>query len=152
MLNYGFGSVKAPPPRKFEIWDSGTATFSMSTRTTIADAVSQTLLHPQQTSNRYIYVSTFQTNQLGMLEAVKKVSGGDGWELTYVNSDEKIQEGKEYLKEGKTMMGLMNIVSGFAFSGKFEADFAKSGKLSNEMIGLPQEDVADVIAKWKAGS
>lgn len=144
--------MKATPPRKFEIWDSGTATFSMSTRPTIADAVSRALLHPQQTLNQYIYVSTFQTNQFLLLDAIKKVSGDEGWDITYVSSAEKIEEGKQYLKEGKTMMGLMNIVCGFAFSGRFEADFAKSGKLANEIIGHPQEDVADVIAKWKAGS
>lgn len=152
MLNHGFGSVKAPPPRKFEIWDSGTSTFSMSTRTTIADAVARTLLHPQHTLNRYIYVSTFQTNQLDLLAAIKKVSGGDDWDLTYVNSTDKIDQGKKDLEEGKPFMGLMNIVCGFAFSGRFGADFAKSGKLANEMLGIPLEDVADVIAKWKAGS
>jgi hypothetical protein len=144
--------VKPPPPRKFEIWDSGTATFSMSTRTTIASAVARILLRPQQTLNRYIYVSTFQTNQIDLLAAIKKVSGDGDWDLTYVNSVDKINQGKKDLKAGNTMMGLMNIVCGFAFSGRFGADFAKSGKLANELLELPQEDVVDVISKWKAES
>jgi hypothetical protein len=50
------------------------------------------------------------------------------------------------------MMGLMNIVSAFASSGKFEADLAKTGKLADAILRLPQEDVAEVIRIWKNGS
>jgi hypothetical protein len=151
MLNHGFSSVKAAAPRKFEIWDSGAATFSWSTRATIADAVARILLRPEQTANNYIYVSTFETNQLELLEALKRVTGSHDWDVSYVNSEDKIKQGKELLAEGKVMMGLMNIVCAFAFSGKFEADFAKTEKLANDILGLPQEDVAEVIRNWKSG-
>jgi hypothetical protein len=91
-------------------------------------------------------------DQLELLEALKQVTGSQDWDLTYVSSEDKFSEGKELLSEGKDMMGLMNIVCAFAFSDKFEADFRKTGKLANKILGLPQEDVAEVIEKWKNGS
>lgn len=97
MLNHGFSSVKAAAPRKFEIWDSGAATFSWSTRATIADAVARILLRPEQRANNYIYVSIFETNQLELLEALKRVTGSHDWDVNYANSEDKIKQGKWFV-------------------------------------------------------
>jgi hypothetical protein len=45
------------------------------------------------------------------LVAFKKITISDEWDISYVNSEDKIKQGKELLAQGKVMMGLMNIVS-----------------------------------------
>lgn len=146
IITNGFGGFKVPS-REATIWDSGNNTSSFSTRFTIGEAVARTLLHPEKTENRYLYISTLETCQNDILASLKRVTGDSDWKVTHVSSEEKIKQGREMIEKGQFLMGSGTLALTAAYGGGYGGDFKKEGKLANEVLGLPEEEPDVVIRK-----
>jgi hypothetical protein len=144
IITNGFGGFKVPA-REATIWDSGTNTSSFSTRSTIGEAVAQTLLHPEETANQYVYISTLETCQNDILASLKRVTGDVNWKVTHVLSEEKIKQGREMIEKGQFLMGNGTLALTAAYGGGYGEDFKKEGKLANELLGLRKEELDVVI-------
>ena len=131
--------------RNATIWDSGNVRFSTTTRTTVAASVVKVLNHPNETANKYLYISSFETSMNSIMASLEKATGGQKWNVTYVQTDDQIKEGKEALSKGDFMKA-GKLVLAASFKGGLGADFAAEEALANDSLGLPVEDFDTVIA------
>lgn len=130
---------------KATIVDDGTARWSASTRPRIAAAVASVLSKPEETANRYLYISSFETTMNEVLAALQKVEPEPRWEISKVSSDDYMQQGKHALATGDFIgMGklalVVNLKSGYG------NDFATEATLANGLLGLPKQSVEEVVA------
>ena len=133
--------------RKATIWDSGDKVFSTTTRATIGKAVTAVLVHPAETANQYLYVSSFQITMNQFVASLKKATGVEEWEIEHVKGAEQIELGREMMAQGQTWPGLGKLAMAVTVMGGMGNDFATDEKLANEMLGLPQEDLDEVVAR-----
>lgn len=132
--------------RKATIWDSGNVRFSTTTCATVATSVIKVLNNPNNTANKYLYISSFERSMNSILASLEKATGGQKWDVTYVQSDAQIKEGEEAVSKGDSMKA-MNLVLAASFKGGLGADFATDKSLANDTLGLPVEDFDTVIAE-----
>lgn len=69
---------------------------------------------------------------------------GQKWERKYVNSGERIKDGKERIRSGDVTGVHELIKSAFLVEG-LRMDFEKGEALANEMLGLPVVRLEDVV-------
>lgn len=130
-----------------QIWDSGDAKFSATTRATIGLAVAKVLAKPNETENRSVFISSFECSMNDILAGLKKATGVNEWTVTPVNTDEQIRIATEEWKATGSMMGMGKLALACNLKEAYGADFAKQGLLFNEKLGLPLENVNEVIAR-----
>lgn len=129
---------------KATIWNSGNERFSCSTTPNVARAVLQVLSQPDVTANRYIYTSSFEITQNEILASLEKVTGGKPWGVEHVTSENQIKAGKEAMAKGD-FIGTGKLALAASFGGIYGADFVAEGKLANEMLGVPKENLDHVL-------
>ncbi|OCL12347.1 isoflavone reductase family protein-like protein CipA [Glonium stellatum] len=122
--------------------DNGTAPFSATTLSQIGKALIAILSHPAETSNKYIYVSSFNTSQREVLEVVEKISG-QKWTVKNVNSKELIADATKRFQAGD-FSAIPDLIRGVAFGEQGLGDSRPLG-LWNERLGLKQEDFEQSI-------
>ena len=128
------------------IWDSGEVRFSTTTRPKVAASVVQVLTRAKETANKYLYISSFETSMKEILASLEKATGGQKWETTHVSWEDEVTDGREALSSGEFMRaGKLALAA--SFKGGLGANFASEETLANEMIGLPKEDLDNVIAE-----
>jgi hypothetical protein len=143
--NFGGFNIAA---REATICGSGTNTFSVSTREMVGDAVARTLLYPEKRENTYIYISTLETFQNDILASLKRITGAEDWKVKHVSPEEKIQEGKALIEKGQWLWGNEVLALTAAYTGGYGGDFAKEGKLANELLGLGKGDWLRCLRKF----
>ena len=82
-----------------------------------------------------------------LLAGAKKATGVDDWTITHVSTDEQIRTGTEEWTNTHSMMGMAKLAMASNLKEEFEANFAKQGLLMNETLGLPVENVDEVVAR-----
>ena len=131
---------------KATIYDSGDTAFSASSRAFIGDAVVAVLKHPEQTANKFIYVSSFETTPNKILAALEN-STGQKFEVEHVKSDDMIVKGREELQAGNLFGGLSLLLQSATFRPGLGANFAVEESLANETLGLSGEDFEAVVER-----
>jgi hypothetical protein len=132
------------------IYDSGDAKFSMTNLATIGAAIAAILHKPEQTANKYIPISSFSTSQNEILAALEK-STGKKWTIERTTAAQSILTGQEKLSRGD-FSGALDIIKGIVSGGPVTgADLGASKELANELLGLPQETVAESVEKVVKG-
>ncbi|KAJ6006332.1 isoflavone reductase family protein [Penicillium sp. IBT 35674x] len=127
------------------IYDSGDKPWSTSTLGTASAAVVKVLLKPDETANRPIYVASFTVSQRQVLEVLEEATGTT-WEVQRMSSEHALNKAAELdtkdYSDGLKLLILMLLYADDADRG---ADFKKDGLLCNELLGLPEEDLTEVI-------
>jgi tryptophan synthase beta chain len=143
-LRYGFDFKE----RKFVVYSDGTQKIATSTWPQVGRAVAKLLAFPVTGSspclkdyyNSTCYVQSFFVNQVDMFESVKRVTGtqDSDWKITHQKVEDRYKEGQEEFKTGN-WRGFGKFLYARAFFPDAPLDF--SGKLDNEKLGLPEEDI-----------
>lgn len=133
--------------------DNGTTPFSGTNLSQIGKALIAILSHPAETSNKYIYISSFNASQREILAVVEKVSG-QKWAVKDVDSKELTADATKRFQAGD-FSAIPDLIKGAAFGEHGLGDSRPAG-LWNEKLGLKQEDleqtVKDVLEGRLAGS
>ena len=133
--------------------DNGTHTFSTTTQSTVGLAIARTLKHPEQTANKNLFISSFETNLLGVLDAYKKATGHQDWEVSYISAAEQTKVAQEALARGERMAGAGKLAITISTGEGFLNDYSKvEGRTANELLGLPKEDLDEVVKKALSAS
>ena len=100
------------------------------------------LLHPAETKNRYVWIESFRTSHNDVLAALEE-STGKKWEVKHVKAAEQIKLGRDLLSKGSIMQGIPLLIVGSILNADVDtgADFSKTRKLDNDVLGLPKESL-----------
>ena len=100
-------------------------------------------------TNKPIYISSFLISQKDMLASVQRVQGDQGkWEVSHESVRERHQRGMGLVQKGD-MSGFVLALYASAFfpGGLGDYETARGGKLDNEVLGLPKEDLDEATAR-----
>jgi hypothetical protein len=129
---------------KVTVYDSGNVKFSTTMMATVGRAVANILLDAEKSANKYLYISSFEVSENEILASLESAMGKT-FERTHVNSDDQIRIGREEMAVGN-LGGMVKLLLSSIFKGGLGANFAEEATLSNEVLGLPKENLDDAIA------
>lgn len=133
--------------KRVTIYDSGDKQWSTTNIRTVATAVARVLLNPDDTKNKPVFVESFTVSQRQVLGGLEKATGTK-WGVQKMTSEAALEKAKKLdnldHSEGLKLLILMLLYADYPDRG---ADFEKDGLLSNELLGLPMEDLTEVIAR-----
>jgi hypothetical protein len=121
------------------VYDNGTATFSTTNLHTVALALVRVLEKHDESKNRYVYLSGFQTTQKQILEAAEKVTG-EKWTVNHKAANELVEDGNAKIKTGD-YSGVLVLIQAITFGAKDELGNFESEGLWNERLELPKDDL-----------
>jgi hypothetical protein len=76
---------------------------------------------------------------------LKRLTGDSNWKIGHVSSEEKIKQGKDMPEKGQFLMGSGTLAMAAVYGGGYGEDFRKNGRLSNELLWLPEKEDLDVV-------
>lgn len=131
------------------ILDDGNRAFSVSNLSQISHAVVAVLLKPEETSNQFIYIHSFTATQNEILAELEKGTG-DKWKITKSTTQSAMTEGQKLFANGD-FSGLLLLLKVISLDEGYGSDFTSDAVLSNERLGLPNQDLASTVAAVVAG-
>jgi len=141
--------------RTVTLFDEGETRISTSTFPQVGRAMASLLslkVHPDgeddnspcldRFRNGYVYVASFTVNQKEMLESVLRVTQTtlDDWKVTKEPVRERYTAGMEQMKKGDRM-GFVKVLYARVFYPDDSGNVEKTRGLSNDLLGLPKEDI-----------
>ncbi|KAJ5544758.1 hypothetical protein N7535_006856 [Penicillium sp. DV-2018c] len=118
--------------------------WSTTTLSTTALAVKNALLTPDKTTNKYLFVESFNISQMDILTALRTLTGG--WDVSYHNAEEEKRQALEKLSQGNysglpTLMRYITCVEGYG------GDYMTYEESANGLLSLPKERLEDALGK-----
>ncbi|KAH7118692.1 isoflavone reductase family protein [Dactylonectria estremocensis] len=126
------------------IYGDGNQPASVATLSSVGQAVAGILAKPAETANKSLFVASFTPTQNEILAVLEEVTG-EKWEVNKIGIADSITQGFQALGKGD-MSGFVGVFMGSTYGPGNGNDFPKSGGLSNELLGLPKEDMKAVTA------
>jgi uncharacterized protein YbjT (DUF2867 family) len=128
--------------RKAYLLDGGNIKFSASTLPFIGSAVVKVLEKPQETENKLLYIHSLHVTQEEVLAALEKVTG-DKFERIEENSEEELKKCRPKMLDGdhdarEEVVAIWGVVA---------ADWKKREAFANELLGLKEEDLDEVVQR-----
>ncbi|KAH6639738.1 hypothetical protein C7974DRAFT_137795 [Boeremia exigua] len=128
--------------RKAYLLDGGNIKFSASTLPFIGSAVVKILEKPQETENKLLYIHSLYITQLEVLSALEKATG-DKFERIEEDSEAQLKIVRPKMLEGdhdarEEVVAIWGVVA---------ADWKKREAFANELLGLEEEDLDEVVQK-----
>lgn len=98
--------------------------------------------------NKFAFLSSFCLSQRDMFDSVKRVTGTTDadWKISTVSSKDRYEEGMKDFQSGN-MFGFVKFLYARSFYPEEPILFEKYGGVSNEILGLPKEDLDTCTAK-----
>ncbi|KAF2847546.1 isoflavone reductase family protein-like protein CipA [Plenodomus tracheiphilus IPT5] len=90
--------------KKVQYMNDGNLAFPWTKLQSVATAVVNVLMRPQETENRSFYISSVLKSQKQMVELAKDVLGKDGWEETSQNMNDRLKSATADMMAGKVDM------------------------------------------------
>jgi len=128
--------------RKAYLLDGGNIKFSASTLPFIGSAVVKILEKPQETENKLMYIHSLHVTQEEVLAALEKATG-DRFERIEENSEEELKKCRPKMLDGdhdarEEVVAIWGVVA---------ADWKKREAFANELLGLEEEDLDEVVQR-----
>ncbi|KAL8776640.1 MAG: hypothetical protein Q9213_008191 [Squamulea squamosa] len=130
------------------IYDNGDAALNGTKLSDVAQSVVAILSKPEETANKFVFIQNIKANQNEILAALEK-STGKSWTVTKRSATEARQTGGEKLSKGD-MSGIPDMIVGGIYSGEPAADYAATRGLDNDLLGLkeiPLQQLIDEVVK-----
>jgi uncharacterized protein YbjT (DUF2867 family) len=120
--------------KKVQFFDEGTNRIPWTTLKTIGKAVAAVLVHPKETENRPVYISSIVKSQREVVEVAKEALGVDGWEFTNIDMDALFQTAMERFKAGDYSRQTIGAMIQYSTA---KADYSRPWtKDDNALLGL----------------
>lgn len=133
--------------KRVTIYDSGDKKWSTTNIETVGTAVVKVLLNPEETKNMPVFVASFTVSQSQVLDALEKATGV-AWEVRKMSSAAALEKAKKLEdREESASLKLRVLMLLYADDKDRGANFEKDGLLSNDLLGLPAEDLSETIAR-----
>ncbi|KAL6408677.1 hypothetical protein AUP68_07621 [Ilyonectria robusta] len=126
------------------IYGDGNQPASCTTLSSVGQAVASILSKPAETENKGLFIASFTPSQNEILAALEEATGKK-WTVNKVGIADAISQGFEALGKGD-LSGFVGVLMGSTYGPGNGNDFPKNGGVSNELLGLPKEDLKAVTA------
>lgn len=120
--------------------------FPTTTTTQVGRGIAALLALPievieKRFKNTGVSITSFQLSQPQMFEALVRASGTSqsDWAIEYSTAEDLLREGRQRVEAGE-FMGDIDIIYALTYQ---HGDY--SDKLDNELLGLPVEDLDEVL-------
>ncbi|KAK0111947.1 hypothetical protein ONS96_001211 [Cadophora gregata f. sp. sojae] len=114
---------------------------------TVATAVAKVLFKPEETKNKPLFISSFTVSQNQVLGELEEATGSK-WEVRRMTEEAALEKARKLdNKDHSDGLKLLILMLLYADSTDRGANFKKDGLLANELLGLPVENLSDVIAR-----
>ncbi|KAF5869885.1 putative isoflavone reductase family protein [Botrytis fragariae] len=125
------------------IYNEGKDAYSTTTIASIGTALKNALLHPEETANKHLFISSFHVSQNQILASLEKATDKK-WDVTYVDAEEQKKIGMEKMERGdfSGAMGLIRYINSVKGHG---GDYAEYEDMSNELLGVQGEDLDNIV-------
>ncbi|PCG93416.1 Hypothetical protein PENO1_082510 [Penicillium occitanis (nom. inval.)] len=135
------------PNRTATIWDGGDKRFTLVNERELGQSVISVLKHPQETANKYIYVSSVETTQKEILQALEGETASK-WKVIDTTSDAQKSEAFKRLGDGDFSGAFILVrATSYANDPALHANYATDEDLSNDLLGLEPESVKQTIKR-----
>ncbi|KAJ5114755.1 NmrA-like family protein [Penicillium alfredii] len=133
--------------RSATIWDGGNHSFTLTNEKQLGQSVVSVLQHPQETSNKYLYVASVETTQKEILATLEEATGAK-WTVKETTTDAEVSGGFKKLGAGD-FSGAFALVraTGFGNTPGLHANYAKDESLANAVLGLSLESIQETIKR-----
>ena len=132
--------------KKAELVEGGHHIFTSSTREQVALAVARVLKRqPVSMRNKSIYIASFEANMLTWLDAYKQILGSKGWDVSSIDTDALIKRSQAQFAAGQFTQGYMGLALAVCTGPGFQNHFSSFTTLANAELGLPKEDMVEVL-------
>ncbi|KAH9888162.1 NmrA-like family protein [Xylariomycetidae sp. FL2044] len=129
---------------KGTVIDDGNHKFSTTTRANVGKAVLGVLRNPDVTENKYVYVSSFEVSFNEIIAALEKAQGLK-YSLLHTTTEDVTAAGKDAMASGNIMAAAKLLLVATMNPG-YGNNFTEEVELWNSKIGMPREDLDQVIA------
>ena len=141
-VNVGYMGFDVPN-RKATYVNDGLGRWSTTTLPTVGLAVKNAMLKADETANKIIYVNSFTVSQKDVVASLEKATDSV-WETSHVDGEEQKKTGLEKISKGDfsgapLLLSYINAVEGHG------GDYATYKPLSNKLLGLPEENLDQVV-------
>ncbi|KAL8849544.1 MAG: hypothetical protein Q9221_005478 [Calogaya cf. arnoldii] len=130
------------------IFDDGEAILNGTNLSDVGQSVVAIFSKPEETANKFVFIQNVKANQNQILAALEK-STDKKWTVNKRSATEARQTGGEKLGKGD-MSGIGDMILGGVYSGEPAADYATTRGLSNDLLGLkelPLQQLVDQVVK-----
>ncbi|KAE8132071.1 hypothetical protein BDV38DRAFT_275406 [Aspergillus pseudotamarii] len=133
--------------RTATIWDGGNQSFTLTNEKQLGQAVVSVLQHPQETSNRHLYIASVETTQNEILAALEEATAAK-WSVKATTTEDQVGEGFKKLGAGD-FSGAFHLVRATCYGNTLgvQANYAKDLTLANDVLGLKLESVRDTVKR-----
>jgi len=142
--------------KKVTFFDDGKTKINASTWTQCGHALAALLSLPKsdaepalsQWKNKPFYFASFRVSQRDMLDSIHRVKGttDKDWEITFEPTNQRYKNGLDEMKKG-IMTGFAKAMYSRVFYPTGDGDYETTRGLSNELLGLPKEDLDEATKR-----
>ena len=124
--------------------DEGDAPWSTTTMPTIALAVKNAMLHPQETKNKTLYIDSVTASSNQVVASLEKATG-EKFEITHTNADEAKKICEERLAQGDYEGASIQQIRQILLIEGYGSDYTRYRETSNKLLSLPEQTLDELI-------
>ncbi|KAM0257006.1 hypothetical protein ACHAQJ_004599 [Trichoderma viride] len=129
------------------IWDDGDRKFTLTNEKDLGVAVTSILKKPEETANKYLFISSVETTQNEILAALEEATCAK-WVTNNTTTKAQIDTTLQKLGAGD-FSGAFALVRATVFSTTpgLKSNYAKDQTLSNDLLGLKPTNVTETVKR-----
>ncbi|KAF7553248.1 hypothetical protein G7Z17_g3750 [Cylindrodendrum hubeiense] len=121
------------------IYGDGDQPSSMTTLSSVGQAIAGILSKPAETANKGLFVASFTPTQNEILATLEEITEKK-WAINKISITDAISQGFQALGNGD-MSGFIGVLMGSTYGPENGNNFPENGGVSNKLLGLPKEDL-----------
>jgi nucleoside-diphosphate-sugar epimerase len=142
-LSSGFSGLNFQEKKAF-IFGDGNNVVPWTTLEDVGIATAHVLVHPEETSNRPVYVHSAFLSQNQIFDATKQVLGSEGWDVTYNDMKPLLDNALADLNAGKISASVFEVQIQYCLATKTLAH--PWTRDDSSLLGLKEWDAEKVKA------
>ena len=129
--------------RKAVLYDGGERKVGGTTIAGVAKAVKSLAEKPEVGRSQFVYVQGMEASQKELLRALEEATGNK-WAVDEASAEERKNVGWKKVQEGD-FEGVVDVIWGEGYASGLGLHFVSDRELSNAILGLDDERLADVV-------
>ncbi|KAI9694043.1 MAG: hypothetical protein M1822_003314 [Bathelium mastoideum] len=131
--------------RKATVYNDGNGAWSTTKMSTIALAVKNAMLIPDQTANKFLLISSTTVSSNQVIASLERATG-EKFEVTHVDAEEQKRIGMEKMSKGD-FSGVLMLIKYLNTVEGYGGNFASYRETANVLLSLPEEDLDSMVVE-----